>query len=87
MRNLIFLTLKRSAIFCKELFDAVEAHRDSEIAELHFRAKLKRDLTFANEISQDNATTSVFAILERKISNNLLKTTTFINIAIEMNSN
>ena len=49
--------------FRNELFDSVEAQRNSAIAERHFRTKLKRNVTSAIEISQHNANSSVFAIL------------------------
>ena len=52
MRNLSFLVS--------------EAERNSAIAEWHFRIKLKRNLTSAIEISQPNANTVFFAILDRK---------------------
>ena len=51
MRNLIFLLSEAQHNFCNELFDSVEAQRNSAIAERHFRAKLKRNLTSAIEIS------------------------------------
>ena len=50
MCNLIFFISEAQCNFRKELFDLVEAQRNSAIAELHFCAKLKRNLTFAIEI-------------------------------------
>ena len=73
MRNLVFLISEAQRNFRNELFDSVEAQRNSAIAEWHFRTKLKRNLTFAVEIPQHNANTAFFAILDRKRINNLLK--------------
>ena len=42
------------------------------IPERHFCTKLKRNLTSAIEISQNNANTALFAILGKKRVNNLL---------------
>ena len=64
MRNLIFLLSEAKRNFCNELFDSVEAQRNSAIAERYFRTKLKRNLTSATEISQRNANTAFFAILD-----------------------
>ena len=64
MRNLIFLLSEAQRNFRNELFDSVEAQRNSAIAERHFRTKLKRNLTSAIEISQHNANTAFFAILD-----------------------
>ena len=72
MRNLIFLLTEAQRNFRNELFDSVEAQRNSAIAERHFRTKLKRNPTSAIEISQHNANTAFFAILDRKRVNNLL---------------
>ena len=47
--------------------------RNSAIAERHFRTKLKRNLTPAIEISQHNANTAFFSILDTKRVNNLPK--------------
>ena len=47
MRNLIFLLSEAQRNFRNELFDSVEAQRNSAIAERHFRTKLKRNLTSA----------------------------------------
>ena len=55
-----------------EFFDSVEAQRNSAIAERHFRTTLKRNLTFATEISQHNANTAFFAILESKRVSNMI---------------
>ena len=58
---------------CNELFDSVEAQRNSAIAEYDFQTKLKRNVTPTIETSQNNANTAVFAILDSKRVNNLLK--------------
>ena len=62
MRTLIFLISEAQRNFRNELFDSVEAQRNSAIAEQNFRTKLKRNLTSAIEISQHNANTEFFAI-------------------------
>ena len=72
MRNLFFLISEVQRNFRNELFDSVEAQRNSAIAERHFRTKLKRNLTYAIEISQHNANTSFFAFFDKRV-NNLLK--------------
>ena len=59
--------------FRNELFDSVEAQRNSAIAVRYFRTKSKRNLTSATKISRHNANTAFFAILDRKRANNLLK--------------
>ena len=64
MRNIIFLLSEAQRNFRNELFDSVEAQRDSAIAEQYFRTKLKRNLTSTIEISQHNANTAFFAILD-----------------------
>ena len=64
MRNLIFLLSEAQRNFRYELFDSVEAQRNSAIAERYFRTKLKRNLTSAIKISQQNANTAFFAILD-----------------------
>ena len=64
MRNLIFLLFEAQRNFRNELFDSVEAQRNSATAERYFRTKLKRNLTSAIEISQHNANTAFFAILD-----------------------
>ena len=46
--------------FCNKLFHAIEAQRNSAIAEQRFRTKLKRNLTLAIEISQHNANAAFF---------------------------
>ena len=66
MRNLLFLISKEQRNFRNKRFDSVEARRNSAIAEQHFRAKLKSNLTYAIEISQHNANTAVFVILDKK---------------------
>ena len=87
MRNLIFLISEALRNFRNQLFNSVEAQRNSAIAERHFRTKLKRNLTFAIEISQHNAKTANYAILDRKRVNNLLKMADNYNIAIETEQN
>ena len=67
MRNFIFLISEAQRNFCNKLFNLVE------IAEWHFCTNLKCNLTSAREISQHNANTPFFAILDRKRVNNLLK--------------
>ena len=64
MRNLIFLLTEAQRNFRNELFDSVEAQRNSAIAERYFRTKVKRNLTSAIEISQHNANTAFFTILD-----------------------
>ena len=64
MRNLVFLLSEAQRDFCNELFDPVEAQCNSTIAERYFRINLKRNLTSAIEISQHNANTAFFAILD-----------------------
>ena len=59
--------------FRNELFDSVEAQRNSAILEWYFYAKLKRKVTSAIAISQHNKNTAIFAILESNRANNLLK--------------
>ena len=72
MRNLIILFSEAQRNFRNELFDSVEAQRNSAITERYFRTKLKRNLTSAIVISQHNANTAFFAILNWKRVNNLL---------------
>ena len=64
MRNLIFLISEAQRNFRNELFDSVEAHRNSATAERYFRTKLKRNRTSTIKISQHNANTAFFAILD-----------------------
>ena len=64
MRNLIFLLSEAQRNFRNELFDSVEAQRNSAIAERRFCTKLKRNPTCAIKISQHNANTAFFAILD-----------------------
>ena len=66
MRNLIFSISEAQRNFRNELFNSVEAQRNSATAERHFRTKLKRNLTSAIEISQHNANTGLFSILCKK---------------------
>ena len=68
-----FLISEAQPNFRNERFNSVEARRNSAIAKRHFRTKLKRNLTSAIEISQHNANTTFFAILDRKRVNNLPK--------------
>ena len=72
MRNLNFLISDALHNFRNDLFDSVEVQHNSAIAEQHFHTKLKRNLSYAIEISQHNANTAFFAILTKK-ANNLLK--------------
>ena len=87
MRNLFFLISEAQRNFLNELFDSVEAQRNSAIAERHFRTKLKHNLISANEISQDNANTAFFAIFDRKELIIRERRPTFINTSIEMEQN
>ena len=64
MRNIIFLLSEAQRNFRNELFDSVEAQRNSAIAERHFCTKLKRKPTSAIEISQHNVNTAFFAMLD-----------------------
>ena len=73
MRNLIFSVSEAQRNFRNGLFDSVEAQRNSAIAKVHFRTKLKRNLTCATEIPQHKANIAFFAILDKKKVNNLLK--------------
>ena len=73
MRSLIFLISEAQRNFRIKFFDSTEAQRNSAIAEQHFRTKLKRNLTSATEILQQNANPAFFAILDRKRVNSLLK--------------
>ena len=73
MHNSSILISQAQRNFPNEHFDSVEAHCNSAIAERHFCTKFKRNLTFAIKISQHNANTTFFAILDRKRVNNLLK--------------
>ena len=50
MCNLIFLLAEAQRYFRNDLLDSVEEQRNSATAERHFRTKLKRNLTSANEI-------------------------------------
>ena len=68
MRNLIFLMFEALRNFCNELFDSV-VQCNSAIAKRHVCTKLKRNQTSAIEISQHNANTAIFAILDRKKAN------------------
>ena len=62
MRNLIFIISEAQLNFHNDLFDSVEAQRNSAIVERQFFTKWKRNLTFAIEISQHNANTTIFTI-------------------------
>ena len=55
-----FQPVKAQRKFHNELFHAIEAQRNSAIAEQRFRTKLKRNLTSAIEISQHNANAAFF---------------------------
>ena len=66
MHNLFFVISEAHRNFRNELFHAVEAQRNSPIAERHFRTKLKRNLTSEIEISQHNANAAFFAIFDGK---------------------
>ena len=68
MRHLNFLLSEAQRNFRNELFDSVEAQRNSAIAEQYFRTKLKRNLTSAIEISQHNANTGFFLNFRLKTS-------------------
>ena len=87
MLNLIFLIFETQCNFRNQLFDSAEAQRNSAIEERHFHTKLKRKLTFAIKISQHNAKTASYAILDRKRLNNLLRKVDYINITIETEQN
>ena len=64
MRKLIFLLSEALRNFHNELFDSVEAQRNSAIAERYFRAKLKLNLTSTIEISQHKTNSAFLAILD-----------------------
>ena len=64
--NLIFFISEVQSNFRNDLFDLVEAKRNSAIVERHFCTKLKSNLTSAVEISQHNANTAFFTILGKK---------------------
>ena len=64
--DLVFLISEAHRNFLNELFDSVEAQRNSAIAERHFRTKLRRNLTSAIEISQHNANTAFLQFLMQK---------------------
>ena len=73
MPNLIFLISEAQHSFHNKLFDSVEVLHNSAIAKRYFCTKLKRNLISAIEISQHSANTAIFAILDRKRANSLLK--------------
>ena len=88
MSNLIFLISEAQRNFCNELFDSVEAQRNSAIAERHFWTELKRNLSSAIEISQHNERKyRIFCNFIQKKSKRFAKKSTFINIMIEMEQN
>ena len=62
---------RNSAIAERHFRTKLKRNLTSAIAERHFRTKLKRNLTSAIEISQHNANTAFFAILDWKRVNNL----------------
>ena len=64
MRNSNFLLSEVQCNFRNKLFDSVEAQPTSAIAERHFCTKLQRNLTSVIEISQHNANTAFFAMLD-----------------------
>ena len=64
--NLTFLIFEAQRNFRNELFDSAETKRNSATAEWHFRLKLKRYLTSAIEISQQNANTAFFPFYTEK---------------------
>ena len=66
MCNIIFLISETQCNFRSELFDSVEAQRNSAIAKWHFCTKLKRNLTSAIESSQYNANTAFFCDFRQK---------------------
>ena len=66
MCNLIFLISEAQRNFLYELFDSVETHRNSAIAERYFRTKLKRNRTSAIEFHSTMQTLVFFAILNWK---------------------
>ena len=66
MHNLFSLLSEVQRNFRNELFDSVEAQRNSAIAKRHFRTKLKRNPTSAIEISKHTAVTAFFEILTEK---------------------
>ena len=69
--NFIFLIAEARCNFHNELFDSVEAQRNSGIEEWDFCTKSRRNPTSAIEILQRNI--AFFAILDRNRVNNLLK--------------
>ena len=73
MRIISILISEVQHSFRNELFVSVEVQCNFAIVERHFRTKLKRNLTSVIEISQHNANAARFAILNKKIANNLLK--------------
>ena len=74
MRNFfMLLTFEAQRNFRHELFDSIEAQRNSTIAEQRFRTKKKRNLTSEMKISQQSANSAFFKILDRNKANNLLK--------------
>ena len=56
-----FLISEAQRNFRNDFFDSFELQRNSAIAERHFRTKLKRNLTYAMEISQHNVNTAFFS--------------------------
>ena len=64
--QLIFLISETQHYFRNELFDLVEAQRNSAVVQRHFRTKFKYNLTSAIEIWQHNAHTAFSAILDKK---------------------
>ena len=72
MSNLIFLISEAPRNFRNELYDSVEAQRNSAIAERYFRTKLKCNQTFAIEISQHKENSAFFLSLDWKRASHLL---------------
>ena len=56
--------------FRNELFDSVDAQRNSAILERHFHTKIKHNLTSAIKLAQHNVNIAFFAILNWKRVNN-----------------
>ena len=68
MRNLNLLLSEAQRNFRNELFNSVEAQRNSAIAERYFHTKLKRNLTSAIQISLHNEYTTFFLNFRLKTS-------------------
>ena len=83
---LIFLISKAQRYFRNELFNTVEAQRNSAIADQYIGTKSKRNLTSAYKISEAQWKYRIFAIFDQIGISNLLKKADaiFINITIEV---